>query len=696
MSLVLTLSSALLLQIGESPPTIPALPAADSIPSHRIAARQLSERTVVEFLDLWRGAWLASAAARDDGFTQAEMRKLFVVSPTGEPGTSLDSALATRMVAVHCHRDGSYDGDRQAFLRDAHSVQIIGTDQSRHAICPLWRQPGETEAGDESTDIDAALTPVWRRQITVQRRQLLVILDSLAQVAPDDDFIVGQRVRFTLPLADSLRTATAVTECRGTAWWCSALAAFAASSSGHELRADSLYDAAERLMPPDVQCKWHDVGALLSPTSRREYAALPCARRRIVAERFWWLADPLHGTVGNSRRAIHRDRLMLVLLHSALPEDERYHWRAESGGAALREVIVRYGWPSFAWWPGVETDSGHSGYLRSIGAVPTRPYASFEYDRDRIHLVPGWKTIGDPFTASSNDLAARVPPADPYATWWPSEHVRLSGTLCELAEYQVALLRRQRTVRVAVAAPLRCAGEPTDVVLPMHVALALSTGANDIAIVAGANARMNDTVAVAGETVPRPVVLSLEAVGGSTPASRRAMRTRLGLVLPDALSAMRPGTIALSAPLLFNGASGAAHAGAIDVPQNADSVIPRMLGSSRLGSLRRLGVYWETYNVADGDSLEVHIRVERATEPDAWGRLASAIGIVAEQRPLEVSWRESPAVTNLDRASHIVPIRARSVVLDVTPLEPGDYRVQVEVGRPGGPRTSSQRGFSIP
>lgn len=649
-----------------------------------ISAHTLARETVTDFLAQWRSAWLASASERGDT-VRTDDWKTFAFATRGLPTDAPpDSVLATRIVAVHCHLDGG--ADLVTVLPFARRMQMIGTRESAHGVCPMWRvRPGSSES-DEATDPDAALTPVWRSHVAHARLALVARLDTLSEAAPADDFIAGQRVRFTLALGDTARSSIAVAACRGTPWWCTALAGYAAHVSHQASQADSLFAVAESQMPPDVRCRWQDASVLLSPSARTEYAALGCDDRARIAMRLWWLADPLYTTPGNERLAEHRARLMAILLHSALEQDERYDWRHARGGGALREALVRYGWPSFAWWPGTRTDTSHTSYLARIGAASTRPYATFEYERNRVHLVPSWAAIADPYGAEPTDLSVAVPPQNPRSAWWPSEHVRLDRPLCELADEQVAVLRRQRTVLIAAAAPLACQIAPADAGGSMTGALVVSPEPGESTMLAHTPGAVDKTLRLAGEFVARPVVLSLEAVprGASTGP---AMRMRMGVTPPASLAVMKTGSLAISAPLLF-------AAEASDVPpRDADGAIARMLGSVRLAGRRAVGVYWEAYNVAPSDSLTVRVRVERVKDVGPFRKLAGALGLVGEARATAVQWREgaiAPTDNSINGAKE-VPIRPRAVVLDISTLAAGDYWIQIEVQRPGGAALTSRR-----
>src|SRR5687767_5063445 len=72
----------------------------------------------------------------------------------------------------------------------------------------------------DSTETKPAPEP---QRVVAARRQFLVLLDSLATLHPHDDWLAGQRVRYTIEGGDSTAALRAARECRATSWWCAVL-----------------------------------------------------------------------------------------------------------------------------------------------------------------------------------------------------------------------------------------------------------------------------------------------------------------------------------------------------------------------------------------------------------------------------------------------------------------------------------------
>jgi hypothetical protein len=84
------------------------------------------------------------------------------------------------------------------------------------------------------------------------------------------------------------------------------------------------------------------LGALRdAPIFSREFSCRPTPDPSI----FWWAADPFWSTPGNERRDAQIDRALLLDLVAVLRWGGVFDWREQAGGDALREAMVRYGWP---------------------------------------------------------------------------------------------------------------------------------------------------------------------------------------------------------------------------------------------------------------------------------------------------------------------------------------------------------------
>jgi hypothetical protein len=121
-----------------------------------------------------------------------------------------------------------------------------------------------------------------------------------------------------------------------------------------------------------------------------------------------------------------------------------------------------------------------------------------------------------------------------------------------------------------------------------------------------------------------------------------------------------------------------------------------MHGSTNLRGVRRFGVYWESYGFAQGDTVDVEVRIERHDRPGALRRLTTALRVTDPRNGVVVvRWREPQP----GRAARVlggpVPVLARSLVLDVSRLPAGDYWLDVAVGRPGQTSARSRRALTL-
>jgi hypothetical protein len=601
-----------------------------------------------QFLALWRREWMESDTHERPG--------------------------GARIGAIHCHHDGQ-----------PYAPNLIRSARSARSWCPTWglaerRQPG-TPTSDEWRDgtVDSTLDARRRPRIAAARGRLLQLLDSTERLVPTSDFVAGQRVRFRLDAGDADGAEQVARGCRATPSWCAALVGYVHAVRGRLPAADSAFTAARALMSATERCGWDDVGPLLPPADRARYAALPCAARDSVSARVWWVSDPLLIEPGNERRVEHDARRTLIRLRAALSEDERHHWQPLDGGDALIEMVVRYGWPSRSVWGGRHEDATHTGWLAGHGSAGSPPYVTAEYAGARWHVVPPLRTALDPASARGADWQLHPADVSRPGRWWPTEHyARRAGPLVQLAEGQWALFRRRDASLLAVATALDAgvlgvpAGDSVD------AALLVSSHPDAVRQIARVRAAVGTALVLQAPTASGPALVGVELPGDS--ARPTAARARFGIAAPPSLATMRPGEIAVSDPLLFQPSDGTEA-----LPDGADAAIARMLTTTRLRGVRRLGLYWESYGVAAGDTVDVAVRLERRDRTRLLRRLAERLHMASEQDgAVAVRWREpQPGRAAARVIDGPVPVQSRSLVLDVSGLPPGRYWLDVSVARPG-------------
>jgi hypothetical protein len=146
------------------------------------------------------------------------------------------------------------------------------------------------------------------------------------------------------------------------------------------------------------------------------------------------------------------------------------------------------------------------------------------------------------------------------------------------------------------------------------------------------------------------------------------------------------GEVALSDPLFFRPGDAA------DPPQNAAEAVAKMFGSLAF-SEKRIGLFWETYGVAPGDTIDVAIHVINIDKPGFLRRIGSTLGIAgAEGAELTIRWRE-PRPSKAETVMYVgdVPVQSRGLVLDVNHLRPGRYTVELTIAKVGGSPVTTRR-----
>jgi hypothetical protein len=149
---------------------------------------------------------------------------------------------------------------------------------------------------------------------------------------------------------------------------------------------------------------------------------------------------------------------------------------------------------------------------------------------------------------------------------------------------------------------------------------------------------------------------------------------RRGVALPP----RSPNGIAVSDVLLFD-------AGAAEGTDFA-SILPYTLPGLTVDGHKKLGLYWEAYGLSKPDSaLPVSLTLTRVAG-GTLRRLAEAIGLGQRSTPMSIAWHETPSLGG---------IATRSVVLDLSLIPRGKYRLKLELAPSGGPPVVSSRLIEI-
>lgn len=634
-----------------------------------------------EFVFAWRFSWEASEKVRH-GIEGG----LFDPNPPMSALGGVIAATQDRVNRLHCHPDG-----REGF--PIMSTVIPERRRSLRALCPEWSTYQSPNVGDERRSIDNGLIAPLKSGVRFGRSELLSNLETAAHELPGDSWLAGQRVRFAVDQGDWDAAKRAVDECRSARWWCSALGGYVLYASGDASAADSAFDISLKSMPAAERCEWSDLSPLLDESARKAYTAIPCASRDSMNARIWWLSDPLYTEARNERRAEHYSRLVLATVRSAVEPGERWNWRDGQGGNALREMIVRYGWPTYSWWAGPSIDISHYGYLgiRDEAIRRLGVFTAIEYSQSRYHTIPEWAAISNPFQATESlwNLSGRpTNSSSPNLGWWPQEHyARDAGGLISIDEQQTAVLRRHDALLLAVATDLSRTNILSGGARVAQGSLVVTPDPDSIHLTT-ATVSLDSTAVWRTLIPPRPSIVGIE-VRPAEPFSTAA-RTRFGIQPPTPLSVMARGDVAISAPILMQPARNG------KLPDSdPTTALTHMLGTTRLRNMQRIGVYWETYGIPAGDSVDVAIRIERRNAPSMLRRLGTVLHVVGTpSTAVTVRWHEpQPGFVSTALAGP-EPIQARNVSVDLSRLVPDKYTVTVSVTRTGQ-TASATREFEI-
>ncbi len=570
-------------------------------------------------------------------------------------------------------------------------MRRIRGDRDKGQVCPLWVADEDIIPIDEGERIDFALPVARRPWIRRSRDTVITRLAQAAQKFPGDGWVAGQRVRFLVDNADLDQAVSAARECSASEAWCAALLGYAHEQSGNFTSADSAFrrSVAAEFSATSGVCVDTTAFVLLAPGPRRAMRDRPCTEQRDVADKLWWLADPLWGEEGNERFAIHYSRRTSMLLRSAFGEDERYVWRAVAGGEALQEAIMRYGWPTHTYWGGYSMDSAMDVARQSVLMQPEPPYTSKEYAPDRVALVPAFTAIDSPFVAKASDWPMERPDSISQEQWWPFEHLAFPSRIATLDEGQSFMLRRDSTILygIAIDDPIHML-QPGVPSLPRLLLLA-STSPASIQTVSDTLLPFGRSLRTGGHLAPEPQVLSIE-VPGRVPREV-AHRRRFGITPPPSLAQMSDTDVAVSDPVFVLLSQRGASA-----PTDPAMVREQMAGSLSLPRSVPFALYWESYGFAPGDTVDVEIRISRRDETSALRQLGAALGVAdAKRDSVSIKWREPDP----GRASQQIPARiptvTRAISVDLRNLEPGTYVFLVEMARPDGTRAQGERRVTI-
>ena len=284
--------------------------------------------------------------------------------------------------------------------------------------------------------------------------------------------------------------------------------------------------------------------------------------------------------------------------------------------------------------------------------------------------------------------ASELPPAIAEKHPW-TEHIVLARPMAQVADDQTALLRRESTVLFAYAANLGATDMNLHLGQTVTAIVVRSTGPDDRQKIAEQHVDAAARLLVLNTIPAAAAIMSIEL-----PNEGRSVagRTRFGIAPPPTLAAMATGECAISEPVILQSPPGDEP-----LPNEPDSALGRMSGTTRLhAGLKTIGVYWETYGFAPGDSVEIAIRVQRYTAQSALEKVGIALNMRGDKNaPVSLAWTEPQP----GHASHVtagsVPIVSRSIVLNIASLPKGDYWLDIGVRKNRQEPVVGRRSFVV-
>jgi hypothetical protein len=478
------------------------------------------------------------------------------------------------------------------------------------------------------------------------RNRLLRVLDSVAAQYPGNDWVAGQRIRYLIEAGDENGAIASANECHGTISWCHAVRGLALHAAGRYAEAEQSFDFALAAMPDDVRCSFTDISTLLDGSVGKEYRSKSCTERAAIEKRIWWLADPMYSIPGNDRRTEHLSRNVMEVIYSDSRLANGMRW-----GPDAAQILVRYGWYTF--WTREPPPIGSNMSLPSITDHQATP---------AFHFMPA---VPDPDSLENLASIRWVLQGPRLRERYAPKY--LKGMFIAL-DPQVARFVRGDSAMLVTAYDVR--GDTafhSDVVRAAFVSAAPEQPAPSAVV--RTNSARRDTM-----SLKTPPGLRMAGVEILSPDSEVVARSRI----PIRVDAVNHNVVSLSDILLFE-TDGA-------LADNLERAMSRMLGSSRVRGDRKIGLYWEIYDLKSaGTDLPVALTLTRL-RGNTMERIRESLGLADKPTPISIRWTEPRS--NLATAP-------RSLLLDLSLVPRGRYALEIALGNEGNPLTETSRVIEI-
>lgn len=518
--------------------------------------------------------------------------------------------------------------------RPNHNVRSIMRDYYGGPLTAAGMSPdacladqGERCFGGDVEDQNCTQIPACRSPES--QAYFLRRLRAAAEGHRDNAFAMGQAVYAFTRLGHLIEAYRLAQECSAVHWWCGLLRGLVLHRSGQPIRAEAEFSVALQHADPALACGLRDIGLLLSGADHGVYAARACGSRDTLEARFWWLTDPVYSIEGNDRYAEHVARRLEAVLHRQIVEARYFHHPD-----AHEAQLVRWG----------SEDSWQGGSYRRF---TSRRGA-------RYHFAPQSGAAFGSIEGLSYRLEAGSSEEGFTPTYGPV--VRLSG--------QFVRFRDGDSMLVVAATDL--AGSPAADWNDPSAVLVLSDEPGRFSSVRP-HALEGERILFGTALPALPHVASLELTSDEGVGRHR-----------EGIAALPIAGFVVSDVLMYEPSEAAP-------PESRAAAVTRMLGTTVIEAGSRLGVYWEAYGVAKGDSIDAAIEIEGARR-GLLARIVGAIGLgPSRETPSVVSWVGTVGANGYRRA----------VDVDVSTLEPGTYVLRLVLETRAGAKAESVRDFRI-
>ncbi len=472
---------------------------------------------------------------------------------------------------------------------------------------------------------------LWRARQRREPEKVAGLLTDLAEASadrPDDALAFAQLVYAHTRLSDFQQTLAVANECTFVAWWCELLLGMVHERGGQPTEAATYFRSALPDADPVLAAVLTGIGDLLEGKDRSAYQRLTGRERGDFEQRFWWLTNPMWSIRGNERWTTHVRRGVELVLHWTLLEA-----RGGKHGYPHQGLLMRRG-PEDSWSP-----------LPS----PRPRWTSLRAARYRFTPV---SSITDGIGALRYNLEASKD---------DERYTPIAYSPVIQVPAQFARFLDGDSLVVVAAARL----EEAQLVAPRTVFL-VSDGPGSFPVVD--LAAPGGTRPIFQAVIPnRPVAVGIESLD----EHRAAARARGGLLPLDT------GNLVLSDPLLMTPAG-------LDLPENRNAAVARMLGTTTIEAGDEFVVYWEVYGAVPKRPLRLSLSVE-GDRPGLLTLALRALRIRSAPGVPEVSWTQTATTA----------AEPMALAVDIADLDAGEYTLRIRIAGPDGSDATSERHFRV-